>query len=328
MNVHVIIGTDEYLVGEAAKKFVGDGVGLEVIDSLEATNCETQLRDIGRVRSSLMTPPFLEPRKITWWKNVNFLPHGEKLAEDTKDALEAFAGFLSELKLPDSHCFVLTGSALRKDSIFAKKLAGSCEMIVFGQLKPKEAGRQTALRAAEFAAELGMKFAPGAAEAFAAKVADDARTQKSEVAKLRDYLGKSRDAITVKDVDEIVSRGAEPVPWEVTDALGARDAGRAIAAMRRFQGDSGYAVFMTTVIEKYFRELAEAKDAIARGRGSEAFSGKPSWMASRITGVLGKWTLRELRVARFRFLQLRERSVTSSDGIEPLIDAEVVRTLS
>ena len=36
MNIHVIIGEDDFLVGEAAKKTVGDGVGLEVIDSANA----------------------------------------------------------------------------------------------------------------------------------------------------------------------------------------------------------------------------------------------------------------------------------------------------
>ena len=37
-NLHVSIGEDDYLVGETAKKTVGDGVGLEVVDSMNSTN--------------------------------------------------------------------------------------------------------------------------------------------------------------------------------------------------------------------------------------------------------------------------------------------------
>ena len=45
MNVHVIIGDDDYRVCEAARKIVGDGTGLEVIDSANSTNAEMQTAD-------------------------------------------------------------------------------------------------------------------------------------------------------------------------------------------------------------------------------------------------------------------------------------------
>ena len=48
MNVHVIIGADDFLVAEAAKRIVGDGVGLEVVDSVNSTNADLQLADIER----------------------------------------------------------------------------------------------------------------------------------------------------------------------------------------------------------------------------------------------------------------------------------------
>ena len=38
MSVRVIIGDDDYLVDETARKTVGDGVGLELIDSMTATS--------------------------------------------------------------------------------------------------------------------------------------------------------------------------------------------------------------------------------------------------------------------------------------------------
>ena len=59
-QVHVIIGEDDYLVSEAAKRIVGDGVGLETVDSVNSTNEELQLRDLREAEASLMTPPFLD----------------------------------------------------------------------------------------------------------------------------------------------------------------------------------------------------------------------------------------------------------------------------
>ena len=43
-QVHVIIGEDEYLVSEAAKRIVGDGIGLETVDSATSSNADLQLR--------------------------------------------------------------------------------------------------------------------------------------------------------------------------------------------------------------------------------------------------------------------------------------------
>ena len=48
MQIHIIIGEDDYLISETAKKTVGDGVGLEVIDSLNASNADLQMADLSR----------------------------------------------------------------------------------------------------------------------------------------------------------------------------------------------------------------------------------------------------------------------------------------
>ena len=130
MNIHVIIGEDDFLVSEAAKKSIGDGVGLEVIDSANASNAELQMADLRRAEESVQTPPFLDPKKVTWWKNVGFLPGG-KSSEEVKLALEKFAEFLAAAKLPENQHFILSGPHLLKTSIFAKRLAGHAEILSF-----------------------------------------------------------------------------------------------------------------------------------------------------------------------------------------------------
>ena len=188
MNIHVIIGKDDYLVGETARKTVGDGVGLETIDSANSTNAELQLADLVKADESFSTPPFLDPRKVTWWKNVHFLPGG-KASEEVKSALEKFASKMASARLHENQHFILSGPQLLKTSVFAKSLAGAAEVVIFAAEKPWEAVRSAAVRAIDAAGEMGLKFRPGAAERFVSVVGTDSRSIQSELGKLRDYSG-------------------------------------------------------------------------------------------------------------------------------------------
>ena len=320
MNIHVIIGEDDYLVGETAKKTVGDGVGLEVVDSANATNADLQLADLARADESVSTPPFLEPRKVTWWKNVGFLPGG-KSSEEVKTALERFAKKLAAAPLPGSQQFILSGPHLLKTSVFAKTLQGCAEVVVFSAGKPWEAARNAAARAVDFAQELGLVFAPGVAEKFVAVVGADARSIRSELAKMRDYLGADAHTVSAADVEAITSQGVgvEPLPWDVTDAIGRRDLAGALTALRRFELENGFAVFMTGVIERFFRQLIDV--AAGRTEGMAPFTVKKN------EGFLRNWTPNELRAARGRFVLLREKVVSGVASGDLLVVPTLVRVM-
>ena len=328
-NLHVIIGEDDYLVSETAKKIVGDGVGLEVIDSVNSTNADLQMADLQEADASFSTPPFLDPRKVTWWKNVKFLPQGGTggPSQEVKAALEKFAAKLVRDVLPENQHFILSGPKLLMTSIFAKTLKKSAEIVTFASGKPWEAARNAVVRVIDLAAEMGLSFEPKAADMFVARVGTDSRSLMSELGKMRDYLGGERKTITAADIAEITSQGVgvEPVIWAVTDALGERKLDEALSAARRFEQESGFAVMMTTVIEKFFRLLVELKDAQERGKLDEATEGMTPYAVKKNTGFLRNWTLNELRVARYRFLTLREKSVSSAGSIDVLVFTEIAR---
>ena len=329
-NIHVIVGEDDYLVSEAAKRVVGDGTGLEVVDSANSTNAELQLADIREADASFSTPPFLDPSKVTWWRNVKFLPQGGKggPSEDVKAALEKFARKIAASPLPGNQRFVLSGPKLLMTSVFAKTLKTVAEVLVFSQGKPWEAAKGAVARTVEMAAEMGLGFGPGAAEAFVARVGVDTRSLMGELAKMRDYLGGEK-TISAADVAEISSQGAgvEPEVWAITDAIGARRTDAAVEAVERFAGESGFAVMATTVIEKFFRQMVELKDAQAKGRFEEATEGMNPYVAKKTAGFLRNWDLRELRVARHRFISLREKAVSSSGSADVLVVTELVRVM-
>lgn len=322
-NVHVIIGEDDFLVGETAKKVIGDGVGLEVIDSMNSSNADLQLKDIREADASFSTPPFLDPKKVTWWKNVHFLPGGGKkgASEEVKEALEKFAKKLSESPLQENQHFILSGPHLLKTSVFAKTLAPAAEMVVFAAEKPWEAAKNAAVRVIDLAKEMGLSFAPGVAEKFVSVVGTDTRSLMSELGKMRDYLGNEKPTIDAAAVAEITSQGfgVEPVVWDVTDAIGKRDLNAALEAMRKFELENGFAVFMTGIIEKFFRQLIDVKNGKTEGMNPYALR--------KNEGFLRNWSLAELRAARARFLMLREKVVSGTTSGDVLVVSTLVRVM-
>lgn len=338
MALHVIIGEDDYLVAEAAKKIIGDGTGLETIDSVNAANEESRLKDIRSAEESYFTPPFLFPRKVTWWKNVKFLPGGtrgggeetEKVSEAVKEALERLVGRFAASPLPEGQEFVLTAPKLLSTSIVAKQLKSAGEMLVLATPKPWQQAEAAVGRVRELAAEAGFRFAAGAAEALVAAVGTDTRSLVSEVAKLSAYLGPGAKEATADDVAEISSEGVgvEAMMWDLTDAVAARDLKSAFRTLARFRLEKGFAVRVTNAVEKLFRTLCELKDAAGKSGLSEAVAeGLAPFTVRKYQGFLAKWSLYELRVARARFLRLRERAVSSSDGVDALVELAILETV-
>lgn len=329
-SVHLIIGEDDYLVSEAAKKVVGEGVGLELFDSNNATNSELQLKDLRAVEESFLTPPFFDPRKVTWWKNVNFLPHQGKGApsEEVKGALEKFASVIAASVMPDNQQLLITGPKLKMDSVFAKTLKSVAEVVEYKTGKPWEQQKNAVVRVIDLAAEMNLKFAPGAAEKFVSIVGCDSRSLMNELAKMRDFLGKASHTIDESAVEEISSPGIvnEPEIWSVTDAIGARNLEQSLAAVRRIEQENGFAVYVSGAVEKLFRQLAELKDAEEKGCFDAATEGMAPFTARKLRGFLPRWRLQELRIARKRFLSLREKAVSSGEFVGTLVITEIIRT--
>ena len=282
-----------------------------------------QLKDIREADASFSTPPFLDPKKVTWWKNVHFLPGGGKkgASEEVKEALEKFAKKLSESPLQENQHFILSGPHLLKTSVFAKTLATAAEMVVFAAEKPWEAAKNAAVRVIDLAKEMGLSFAPGVAEKFVSVVGTDTRSLMSELGKMRDYLGNEKPTIDAAAVAEITSQGfgVEPVVWDVTDAIGKRDLNAALEAMRKFELENGFAVFMTGIIEKFFRQLIDVKNGKTEGMNPYALR--------KNEGFLRNWSLAELRAARARFLMLREKVVSGTTSGDVLVVSTLVRVM-
>ena len=93
----------------------------------------------------------------------------------------------------------------------------------------------------------------------------------------------------------------------------------ALAALPRFDRGSGFAVLISGVVEKFFRQLLD----IASGRDT----GMAPFAVRKNQAFLRNWTVPELRAARYRFLMLREKAVSGTACADELVAVELVRTV-
>lgn len=334
MSVAVIVGGDDFLVEAAARERLSlvEGADVEVVDSRLSRQAEMQLADLRRVRESVFSPPLFAPAKATWWKNVSFLPSSGKgrggPSKEVKEKLEAFARAVADAPPPENQVLVISGESLLQNSIFAKTMQKVGEVVYLNSSKGEQ--RRNALRRAnEFAAAAGLRFAPGAAEAFVARVGTDTRSLASEVGKLDDYLGAETRTVTAAAIAQVSSPGAnvETELWDLTDALGERNLGKTLAALGNFEGESNFAVMITTAAEKFFRTLYALKDAASRGKTQEATGSMHPFVAQKNLAFARNWSAAELRMARLRMARLREKAVTVSGAIDEQVSFALVRAV-
>ena len=357
-NIHLVVGEDGFLAERAVRKiFASAGLGgspgtVEIVDGA-AGNADAQLASIRACDASVRTPPFLDPAKATWWRGVSFLPgggRGGKVSEEVRAALERFANGLVSNPPPPEQTLVISAPKCLKTSVFAKTLAPVAQVLEFAQEKnSRDRQASASSRAGELAAEEGLEFEPGADAAFVARVGTDSRTMASEIAKLRTYLGDGKKTITRADVAEVSSASADaPELWELTEAAGARDLKRLFAAIAQFDfvDSTSDAILVTTVLEKFYRELAVLRDALDRkwltpvgwkrslpsgvvamldATGSGPSSMKSQWLLQKNVRFAQMYSLRELRFAHARIFAVREALVAGGDP--GAVVTELVRTV-
>lgn len=363
-NIHIFIGEDDYLASSAATKIVEAAVepslratAVEMIDGA-ADNADAQLESIRECIASIQTPPFLDPVKLTWWRGVTFLPgggrgEGKGVSEQVKTALVHFVEDLSATPLPPNQTLVVTAPKLLKTSIFAKTLMKcGAQLVEFAAGGRGRDRLESALaRLGDLANAEGLKFDSGADAAFISKVGADTRRIVSELAKMRTYLGDERNNVTTADVAEISSPGGdEPELWEITDAIAQRSPAKLLATLSRFDnGKSGFDIMLATVTEKFFRELYIYREALDNGwiapyggwaknippevvkelddAGVGPNVSRGDWAVKRGVRSAKAFDLGELRLARFRILQVREKLVSSGGSTQSLVAQELLRTI-
>jgi DNA polymerase III subunit delta len=229
--------------------------------------------------------PMLSPQQVVFLENAGAIEKfGDKNREETVAQLEKYLGDPAPFTV-----LVIEAARLDERMKLAKILAAGTLVVEVG-LGDNAQQRQSAavVMAESVASEYGLSFEKGAAEDLAERVAADLMRTKTEIEKLRSYLGE-RKTITREDVEAMVASERTTTVWELADLLVSRQARKSLEFLDRLLRDGEEPLGMVGAMTWMYRKLIEA---------SEIRGAMNGWQAARTLAMRPEQAEIALRAAR------------------------------
>lgn len=273
-QVHVVIGTDDARVKEAAMQLVrkltppdaGDFAN-EFIEG-NADNAEHAGQICGNVIQALQTLPFFGGAKVVWLRAANFL--GDTQTGKAQASVQGFENILDVIEAglgPDVQ-FVLSANTIDKRRSAWKRLDKLAAIQVFDKPDTSKTGWEGPVmaQAAQKARELNLTFESGALELLVQMAGDDTRQLENEIEKIDLYLGERRRC-GVRTVNTLVSLSRAGVIWEIGNAIGKRNLPRALELLDVliYQGQNAIGILLGAIVPRV-RNLLVAKELASKHR--------------------------------------------------------------
>ncbi len=311
-NIHLIHGTDDGAVAEAAIKLFnqlkpadGDDFANDIIDG-NADNAEHAHKISLDTIQALLTLPFFGGAKIVWLKRATFMGTdrtGE--AARAKEGVESLLEIL-EAGIGDDIHFIISASAIHKSRRFFKYLKANANLIEHNKLDTSKEGweEQVAILVEKRAATLELNFEPDAMDLFVALAGEDTRQIKNELEKLDLYTGKDCHTVTIDDVRKIVPLSRAGVVFEIGSAIQKANANRALELIDQqlARGESAIGIlrasliptirnlFMAKAVQEMFPNQKLDRFNIGKVLGSLPNS-ETQWLPQKKTGGVNTWSL-------------------------------------
>jgi DNA polymerase-3 subunit delta len=343
-QVHVVLGTDDARVKEAAMQIVqrltppdAGEFANEIIEG-NADNAEHAGQICSNVIQALQTMPFFGGSKIVWLKAANFL--GDTQTGKAQAAVQGFENILDVIEAglaPDVQ-FVLSANVIDKRRTSYKRLSKLAAFEVFDKPDTSKAGWEQAVmgHAGQRARALGLTFESGALELLVQMAGDDTRQLENEIEKIDLYLGDRRRC-GINTVRGLVSMSRAGVIWEIGNAIGSRDLQRALELLGvlMYQGQNAIGILLGAIVPRVrslliVKELASkykvnrnsyggftssldalpesATAHLPRKKDGSGFNAYPLFLA---LNEAGRFTLDELHNALIACLEANSKLVTT-----------------
>jgi len=311
-NIHLIFGTDDGAVAEAAsilfnqlKPADADDFANDIIEG-NADNAEHANQICMDTIQALLTLPFFGGAKVVWLKRANFL--GTDRTSEAARAKEGVESLLENLEngIGEDVQLIISATAIHKSRRFYKFLKQNANLIEHNKLDTSKEGWQeeVAILVEKRAAPLDLNFEPDALELFVALAGEDTRQIKNELEKLDLYLGKDRRTVIVDDVRKIVPLSRAGVIFEIGSAIQKADASRALELIDQQlnRGESAIAIlrasliptirnlFMAKAVQEMFPNQKLDRFNIGKTLGSLP-SNETQWLPQKKAGGVNTWSL-------------------------------------
>ncbi|HEY4243773.1 MAG TPA: DNA polymerase III subunit delta [Kofleriaceae bacterium] len=189
-----------------------------------------------RIVSLSQTLPMMAQRRLVYVRDLAGLP------ADDADALLAYVAKPN----PSTVVLAVTSKLDKRVKLFA-------QLSRKGYLHVLEAPRQLAPWVRNEAQQLGVKIDGAAVTRLVNTVGDDLSRLSLSVEQLGLYAGQR--VVTAADVDELIADTRERSVFELTDAIGSGDRGRALAAVAALVDQRESAVGVVVMLARHIRQL-------------------------------------------------------------------------
>ncbi len=246
-RVYLLLGEEDVRAEEALRTILDELLPLEEralnLDVVDAG--ETPIQEI---ITRCETLPFFGARRVV------VIRRGDALRAPDQEALAAYL----EQGPPPSVLIIVADALDRRRRLYGI-LQRAGRVIPCGRLDPEKLPGWVAARVARE----GKRITPEAAQALVVLVGGGLRELGSEIDKLVAYVGE-RDSITADDVHAVASHVAEVTVFELMDAVGHRQAERALGLLQTVLGEGEPPVRVLYMLEDQLRMILRTKALVDR----------------------------------------------------------------
>lgn len=255
----------------------------------------------------------MSERRLVIVRNVDKLDAAalERLAEYVKDPAPYT-------------CLVLVAAKMAKNTKLYRAVAATG--VAFEYAAPKR--NEYAGEVVRLLKERGKTIALPAAQVLVDIVGRDLRRLDVEAAKLATFAGEA-SRVTAEDVQAVAAASAEASIFELSDAVGQRDATKALRVLRRLLDAGEPPLGIEAMLARHVRALIGARALAARGLQPDAMGpelGMAPWLARNAAGQAARYAPAELVAALKGLAAAEEEMKTSPTDAGLVIERWIVKT--
>lgn len=289
-NIFAFVCEDDFLLEESRpvwqRIFGGFSPGQWVFEKYAAKEFEEIAA--GRLMDEALTPSLFAQDRIL------IVTNAEKL---TKARLEELTAIQS---ISNSSLKMVLATPTRKS---VEAWSKGFSIIEIDALKPGDAARWIVDR---------YKLGPDIARYMVDNVGTDLYQIHTEIEKLRTYVGDARP-IEPRDIDVLILRSEQFGPFELDDAVLARDYKKAVQVIGSMLDEGADPLMILSRIVRVWRQLFVGKSLVGKRSAKDvaAAAGSPVWKAADFTASCKKFEWKRL-ASGFRHLLNADRAFKTS----------------
>lgn len=327
-DIIVLQGDDELAIQEAVKELEGR-VDAGAFAGMNTARLDGRAASRAEIASALNMLPLGSPRRLVVLDSTLECARGKEGREWLVQLLGSIpASTLAVLVVPDTRRY--TGGRMRWESVGEEHWLRSA---VKNSGKPAAWLEKALPGAREMpewimreAAAQGVPFESGAAVELANLIGVDVFQARQEITKTGSYVGQD-GTVTLQVVRLLCSQTREEDIFAMVDALGGRDARRALGLLNHLLADQP-AQYIFSMVARQVRLLLIAREVSADGGGEReivAASGAHPFVARKLLDQCRRFTEIELRDMYRRLDDLDEASKTGKTSLDVGLETLVAR---